>query len=148
MKHYLCKYNFSCGDECDFTGIELINEETHKRRREIQKLISEYNLDPEINLYFGTNEDDYFDLSEIIDSGKAVAEESYDDIKNLICDGYDSFGFVPYLDDIFDMLFDQVEVDLEYDVKSNPDKLDENELNEIEFYQKLYDLTHGLQCLC
>jgi hypothetical protein len=144
MKHYLCKYNFNWADEADFEGIELIDEETHNRRREIQKLISEYNIDPEITLYFGTNEDDYFNLSEVIDPGEVIAEESYDDIKNLICDGYDCFGFVPYLGDIIDILFDQVEVDLEYDINSNPDKLNEDELNEIEFYQKLYRLTDGI----
>ena len=144
MKHYLCKYNFNWADEAEFPGIELIDEEIHKRRHEIQKLISEYNIDPEINLYFGSNQDDYFGLSEVIDSGKVIAEESYDDIKNLICDGYNCFGFVPDLGDIFDILFDQVEVDLEYDINSNPDKLNEDELNEIEFYQKLYNLTNGI----
>lgn len=144
MKHYLCKYNFNWADEADFKGIELIDEETHKRRLEIQKLISEYEIDPEIILCFGTNEDDYFGLSEVIDSGKVIVEESYDDIKNLICDGHDSFGFVPDLGDILDILFDQVDVDLEYDVKSNPDKLNEDELNEIEFYQKLYDSANGI----
>ena len=144
MKHYLCKYNFNWADEADFEGIELIDEETHNRRREIQKLISEYNIDPEITLCFGTNEDDYFNLSEVIDSGKVVAEESYDDIKNLICDGYDSFGFVPYIDDIFDILFDETDIDLEYDIKSNPDKLSEDDSNEIEFYQKLHNLIYGI----
>lgn len=144
MKHYLCKYNFNWSDEADFEGIELIDEEIHKHRLEIQKLISEYNIDPEITLCFGTNEYDYFDLSEIIDPGKVVAEESYDDIKNLVCDGYDSFGFVPYLDDTFDVLFDETDIDLEYDIKLNPDKLSEKDLNEIEFYQKLHNLIYGI----
>lgn len=140
MKHYLCKYHYNWADESDFHGIELIDDTEREYRQEILNLIHKYQIDPEIELWFGTNESDYYSLSDIVNLGTVIAEETYDDIKNLVCEYDGTFGFIPDLRNEIECLFNDLDLDLEYDVKRNPDKLEKYELNEIQFYQELQSL--------
>ena len=102
--------------------------------------LENFQIDPEIELWFGTNESDYYSLSDIVNPGIVIAEETYDDIKNLICEYDGTFGFVPDLRNEIECLFDNLDLDLEYDVERNPDKLEKYELSEIQFYQELRSL--------
>lgn len=140
MKHYLCKHRYDWSDECDFYGLELIDDAEREYRQEILNLIDKYGIDPYVTLYFGTNESEEYPLSKVVKIGTAIAEETYDDIKNLICDYDGTFGYVPDLYDVLEWMYDDLDVDIDYDVKKNPDKLNQDELDQICFYQQLTSL--------
>ena len=144
MNHYLCKYEYNWADECDFSGFEIIDDKEREFRQKVIDLMNKYEIDPQISIGYGSNEyDDDFRLSWIVDAGEIIAEETYDDLNKLFFNGsnWSEFGFVPNVHDSIYYLLDECDVNLEYDVDKNPEKLEEDELNEIRFYQELKKLN-------
>ena len=134
--HYLCKHCYNWADEADFEGLEIIDEKEHSYRSEILNLLKKYKVDPLVSLCFGTNEDETYKLSEVVNPGEPISDEEAKIIDKLLSN---EFRYVPYIE--YDL--DSIVEDAYDEYQPEGDKIETEGLEGIElrFAQFINELT-------
>lgn len=134
--HYLCKHCYNWSDEADFEGLEIIDEKEHSYRSKILNLLEKYKVNPLVSLCFGTNEDETYKLSEVVNPGEPISDEEAEIVDKLLSN---EFGYVPYIE--YDL--DSIVEDAYDEYQPEGDKIETEGLEGIElrFAQFINELT-------